>query len=82
MLIVAFPADTVIYLPRKFENLGGGGWGVEKHCIFYSNKMFFMTLTTALTAMVSLLLVRVLQSCPGMPPIVTTKQNKRSELMP
>lgn len=79
MLIVAFPADTVIYLPRKFENLGGG---VEKHCIFYSNKMFFMTLTTALTAMVSLLLVRVFQSCPGMPPIVTTKQNKRSELMP
>lgn len=38
MLIVVFPADTVIYLPRKFENLGGE---MEKHCIFYSNKMFF-----------------------------------------
>lgn len=63
MLIVAFPPDPVIYLPRTFENLGGG---MEKHCIFYSNKMFFMTLTTTLTAMVSLLLVRVLQTCPGM----------------
>lgn len=41
MLIVAFPADTVIYSPRKFENLGGG---MEKHCIFYSNKMFFYDL--------------------------------------
>lgn len=28
--------------------------------------MFFMTLTTTLTAMVSLLLVRVLQTGPGM----------------
>lgn len=39
---------------------------MEKHCIFYSNKMFFMTLATTLTAMVSLLLVGVLQTCPGM----------------
>lgn len=33
MLIVAFPADTVIYLPRKFENLGGGGW---KSTVFFT----------------------------------------------
>lgn len=32
MLIVAFSADTVIYLPRKFENLGGG-W---KSTVFFT----------------------------------------------
>lgn len=32
--IVFFPADTVKYLPQKSE--------IEKHCIFYLNKMVFL----------------------------------------
>lgn len=42
---------TVKYLPQKSE--------IEKHCIFYLNKMFIMTFTMTLTVMVSLLLVRL-----------------------
>lgn len=41
VLTVVFPADTVKYLPQKSE--------IEKHCIFYLNKMIFMTFTMTLT---------------------------------
>lgn len=50
---VFFPADTVKYLPQKSE--------IEKHCIFYLNKMFFYDVYCDFSCphiMVSLLLIR------------------------